>query len=66
MAEEYVVVVWPTLETESDDVPDAYGPLTLSAALQARDSVLRGTPDVGMEVAKLHETAVLFSRYPLP
>lgn len=63
----YVVVLWPNVGApESEDVPDAFGPMTLSDALAAQDSVLRATPNVGIEVARLHEVGDLFKRLPLP
>jgi len=63
----YVVVVWPSLRSsENQDVPNAYGPMTLRDAREAQESVLRGTPDVGIEIARLHEVRDLFVRHPLP
>jgi len=67
MSDEYVIVVWPNLGApESEDVPEAFGPLTLTAAMAAQESVLRGTPNVGIEVARLHKVDDLFKRHPLP
>jgi hypothetical protein len=40
--------------------------LTLSAATATRESVLRGTPDAGVEIALLREVGDLFKRLPLP
>lgn len=63
----YVLVLWPNSEEAAiEDGPDAYGPLTLSDAMAARESVLRATPDVGMEIALLSDLADLFKKLPLP
>lgn len=63
----YVVILYPNVGApESEDTADAYGPFTRSDALAAQESVLRGTPNVGIEVARLHGVADLFKRLPLP
>lgn len=63
----YVLVLYPNSEEEAiEDGLDAYGPLTLSAATAARESVLRATPDVGIEIALLSDVAALFKKLPLP
>jgi hypothetical protein len=56
----------PNLSDESDDSPDAFGPMSLADAYTARESVLGGTPDVGIEIVLVSDVADLFKRLPLP
>ncbi|HEV7567184.1 MAG TPA: hypothetical protein VGO31_14640 [Microbacteriaceae bacterium] len=66
-AKNYVLVLYPDSEESAiEDGPDAYGPLALSDAMAARESVLRATPDVGIEIALLRDVADLFKKLPLP
>jgi hypothetical protein len=61
----YVLILYPTNDT-GDESADGYGPITLADAYTARESVLRGTPNVGIEIVLLHEVGELFKRSRCP